>query len=90
MRMQHHLFSLLTQIKYFLQEYKVENRLLKSILHDLETGEFIAGLKVLSLLSKFITWPLWNILETGETKIIAMNEPLITTLENSRKKKMNL
>jgi hypothetical protein len=53
-------FFLHTRIKDFLQEYGVENRQLKSMLHDLEAVAFVAEVKALGLLSKFITCSLWN------------------------------
>ena len=49
------LFFLHSQMKDFLCSYGAGNRLLKSILFDLNTVEFVAGIKALGLLSKFIT-----------------------------------
>lgn len=73
-------------MKEFLENYGAENRLLKSILFDLKTTEFIAGLKALGLLSMFVTFPLWSVLENGNVSIIDMNEKylqLVTFLDDA-------
>jgi len=61
------------QLELFLESYGASNRLLKSILHDLKTPEFVAGVKALALICKFVTCPLWHILEDKYVSIIDMN-----------------
>ncbi|WAR31189.1 hypothetical protein MAR_033731, partial [Mya arenaria] len=58
----------------FLETYGAENRLLKAVLFDLKVPEYIAGVKALGLVSKFITGPLWSILEDKSVTIVDMNE----------------
>lgn len=63
-----------------------DNKLLKSVLHDLSTQEFIAGTKCLGLVSKLLTCPLWKIIEDKEENILDMNakyEELINTMEEA-------
>ncbi|CAG2192717.1 unnamed protein product [Mytilus edulis] len=67
------IYFLNRQLKLFLESYGASNRLLKSILHDLKTPEFIAGVKALGLICTFITCPLWHILEDKSVSIIDMN-----------------
>ena len=58
----------------FLESVSVDNRrLLKSVLFDMKTSFFVAGLKALGLVSKFITSPLWNLLESRAVSITEMN-----------------
>ncbi|CAG2211921.1 unnamed protein product [Mytilus edulis] len=79
-------FFLYSKMKEFLENYGAENRLLKSILFDLKTTKFIAGLKALGLLSMFVTCPLWSVLENGNVSIIDMNEKylqLVTFLDDA-------
>lgn len=61
------------QMLLFLQKYGAENRLLKSVLQDLETPEFIAGSKALGLICYFITSPLWTLIEAKTVNILDMN-----------------
>ena len=72
----------------FLESHGAENRLLKSILFDLRTSEYLAGVKALGLISKFITCPLWSVLEDKNVSIVDMNTKylqLVTFLEDSAK-----
>ena len=73
-------FFLHSQMKNFLESHGSENRLLKSILFDLKSFEFLAGVKALGLISKFITSPLWTVLETKEISIVDMNEKYLELL----------
>ncbi|KAK3107478.1 hypothetical protein FSP39_015416 [Pinctada imbricata] len=43
------------------------------VLFDLNISFFIAGCKALGLICKFITTPLWNLIERKDTKILQMN-----------------
>ena len=79
-------FFLHSQMKNFLESYGSENRLLKSVLFDLKSVEFLAGVKALGLISKIITCPLWKVLENGEISLVDMNEKyleLVTFLEDA-------
>ena len=70
----------------FLEGYIAENRLLKSVLFDIKTNEYLAGCKALGLISKFITCPLWSILEDKNISIVDMNSKylhLVTFLEDA-------
>ena len=76
----------------FLESYGTENRLLKSILSDLKTIEFIAGVKALGLIYLLITCPLWTVLEDPNITITDMNDKylqLVTFLDDSSKNVQN-
>lgn len=57
----------------FLQGYGTENRLLKSVLFDLNTREYLAGVKALGLIDKLVTCPLWSVLEDKNISASDMN-----------------
>ena len=57
----------------YLQQLGATNRLLKAVLNDLQTPEFIAGTKCLGLVSKLLTCPLWNVIENRDIDIVEMN-----------------
>ncbi|WAQ97077.1 hypothetical protein MAR_029767, partial [Mya arenaria] len=70
----------------FLKNVGAENRLLKSILFDLEVHEYVAGLKALGLISKMVTSPLWCILEDRNVSMVDMNAKyleLVTFLQDA-------
>ena len=50
-----------------------DNKLLKAVEADSKVSEFWAGCRALGLVSKFVTGPLWRLLES-KTPILAMNE----------------
>jgi hypothetical protein len=82
------IFFLHSKMAEFLESYGAENRLLKSILFDLKTKEFIAGTKALGLISNLITCPLWTLLENPNISIINMNSKyleLVLFLDDSSK-----
>lgn len=59
----------------FLEKSDIENkRLLKSVLSDFQVPFYVAGLKALGLISKMITTPLWNLLESKDTSIEDMTQ----------------
>lgn len=81
-------FFLHKKIRDFLETTDNRNRLLLSILHDLKTPEFIAGIKALGLLCKLVTSPLWSVLEDITVSILDLNDKylqLATSLENASK-----
>ena len=49
------------------------NALLKAVLEDLKTPEFVAGCKALGLISCLITTPLWRMIEDKTINIVDMN-----------------
>ena len=69
-----HVYFLREKMTEFLQKTSSMNGLLKSVLKDLETPFFIAGCKALGLVSKFITTPLWRVIESKDISISMMNE----------------
>lgn len=81
-------FFLQPVMKDFLEKFGAGNKLLQSVLFDLKTPEFVAGVKALGLLSKLVTCPLWTVLEDKEVSITDMNlkyHQLVTFLEDSSK-----
>jgi len=68
-----YVYFLHSEILEFLKQFNSNNSLLKSILHDVQEPFYIAGCKALGLISKFITTPLWNVLENKDIHICDMN-----------------
>ena len=66
-----HLFFLLQEMVAF-PNHSDNNLLLKCVLHDLTTPEFKAGLKALGLISKFVTTPLWGLIENQQMHVFEM------------------
>jgi hypothetical protein len=57
----------------------------RSILFDIQVPECIAGMKTLGLISKYITCPLWCVLENKSVSITDMNSKyleLVTYIED--------
>lgn len=55
------------------------------MLFDIQVPEFIAGMKTLGLISKYITCPLWYVLENKSVSITDMNSKyleLVTYIED--------
>ncbi|XP_046550545.1 uncharacterized protein LOC124260311 [Haliotis rubra] len=68
------------EIKDFLENtIKDRNRLLQSVLDDVKVAENIAAAKALGLIEKFITSPLWRIIES-KCHILDMNEHYLNLL----------
>ena len=57
------IYFLHEKLKVFLESYGAKNQLLTAVLADLYEPVFRAGCKALGLINKFITGPLWRILE---------------------------
>ena len=57
----------------YLNERRGLNRLLQSVLADLNEPFFVGGLKALGLISKLITTPFWNLVESKELLMMDMN-----------------
>ncbi|XP_060557311.1 uncharacterized protein LOC132717769 [Ruditapes philippinarum] len=73
-------------MKSFFECVGTNNNLQRSILFDLKVPEFIAGTKALSYISKFITCPLWSVLEDKTVSITDMNSKylqVVTFLEDA-------
>ena len=49
------------------------NKLLKSAHSDLQIKSYLCGSRALGLINKFVTWPLWTLLESG-IHILGMNK----------------
>lgn len=68
------LYHLQSAIKeFFASGLSTDNKLLKAVEADSKVSEFWAGCRALGLVSKFVTGPLWRLLES-KTPILAMNE----------------
>ncbi len=65
-------YYLQEHLKAFFESYGTDNPLLKAVAADLAEPTFIAGCKALGLLNKFVTGPLWRVLE-GTGSILDMN-----------------
>ena len=68
------LYFLSDKMTDFLTSYGTSNQLLKAVLHDLTVTEYIAGVKALALVYKFVTCPLWHLLEDKSIYIFDMNQ----------------
>ncbi|XP_060592795.1 uncharacterized protein LOC132747429 [Ruditapes philippinarum] len=66
-------FFLHDKIKLFLEDNQ-SNNLLKSVLYDLNVVEYLAGVKAFGLISRFVTGPLWSLLEDRSVHVFDMNE----------------
>ena len=66
-------FYLKSHLKSFFDNVNDENKLLKAVHHDLEVPAFITGCRALGFINKFITGPLWRLLES-DLHIFRMNE----------------
>ena len=66
------IYFLHEKLKVFLESYSAKNQLLTAVLADLHEPVFRAGCKALGLINKFITGPLWRILESNKS-IVEMN-----------------
>ncbi|XP_060582463.1 uncharacterized protein LOC132738872 [Ruditapes philippinarum] len=60
-------------IKFFEEIHIPSNKLQKAVLMDAKEKILISGCKVLGLISKLVTAPLWRVLESG-THILQMND----------------
>lgn len=65
-------YFLKDQIKSFL-EANQHNPLLKAVLFDINVPEYIAGVKELGLISRFVTGPFWSLLEDRSVHVFDMN-----------------
>ena len=78
-------FFLHEQMTLYLKSVGASNGLQCSILFDIQVPEFIAGMKTLGLISKYITCPLWCVLENKYVSITDMNSKyleLVTYIED--------
>ena len=81
-----HLFFLHKQFIQFLNGREGNNRLLQAVLHDLKVPELVAGCKALGLISKFVSTPLWTLIEDKSIHILDMSEKyqqLVTALNHA-------
>ena len=78
-------FYLHEQMTLYLKSVGTSNGLQRSILFDIQVPEFLAGMKTLGLISKYITCPLWCVLENKSVSITDMNSKyleLVTYIED--------
>ena len=62
------------QLKSFFEWTKEENKLLKAVHYDLEVMSFVAGCRALGLIDKFVTGPLWRVIENKDVSVLGMSE----------------
>ena len=67
------LYFLYNHLKHFFESVKDENKLLKAVHSDLQIKSYLCGCRALSLINKFVTGPLWRLLESG-IHILGMNK----------------
>ena len=75
-------------IEFLTKQIGAPNRLLQAVLADAKEELYYAGCKALGLMNKFITCPLWRILESG-THILGMNDHYTRLLQFLQKSKLN-
>ena len=59
------LYFLYNHLKHFFESVKDENKLLKAVHSDLQIKFYLCGCRALGLINKFVTGPLWRLLESG-------------------------
>ena len=67
------LYYLHDHLQYFFDTVKDDNKLLKAVHSDLQIQSYLCGCKALGLTNKFVTGPLWRLLESG-IHILDLNE----------------
>ena len=67
------LYFLYNHLKHFFESVKDENKLLKAVHSDLQIKSYLCGCRALGLINKFVTGPLWRLLESG-IHILDMNK----------------
>ncbi|WAR27970.1 hypothetical protein MAR_013674, partial [Mya arenaria] len=78
------LFFLHRKIQGFLVSNQTNN-LLKSVLHDIQISEYLAGVKALGLISRLVTGPLWCLIEDKNIHILEINKhylQLVNSVQN--------
>jgi hypothetical protein len=78
-------FYLHEQMTLYLKSVGASNGLQRSILFDIQVPECLAGMKTLGLISKYITCPLWCVLENKSASITDINSKyleLVTYIED--------
>ena len=66
-------YFLYNHLKHFFESVKDENKLLKAVHSDLQIKSYLCGCRALGLINKFVTGPLWRLLESG-IHILDMNK----------------
>ena len=59
-------YFLREELKAFMNEVKSDNQLMKAVHADLNVQQFLAGARALGMIDKFVTTPLWKVLEMSE------------------------
>ena len=66
-------YFLYPHLLQFFERVKDDNKLMKAVYEDLKVNEYRTGVKVLGLLDKIVTGPLWKLLNVKE-HVTDMNE----------------
>ena len=66
-------YYLYNHLKQFFESVKDEDKLLKAVHSDLQIKSYLCGCRALGLINKFVTGPLWRLLEFG-IHILDMNK----------------
>ena len=67
------LYYLHDHLQHFFDIVKDDNQLLKAVHSDLQIQSYLCGCRALGLINKFVTGPLWRLLESG-THILDLNK----------------
>ena len=59
-------FYLTNDLKEFFNDIKEDNMLIKAVYHDLQVPHYLAACRALGLIDRFVTKPLWTLLEKKE------------------------
>ena len=59
------LYYLHDHLQHFFDIVKDDNKLLKAVHSDLQIQSYLCGCRALGLINKFVTGPLWRLLESG-------------------------
>ena len=71
--------SLLVE-QFFVDVWQTPNQLLKAVLQDLRIPEHLAGCRALGLVNKYVTGPLWRVLESKYITVLDMNSRFKTLM----------
>ena len=66
--------------QFFVDVWQTPNQLLKAVLQDLRIPEHLAGCRALGLVNKYVTGPLWRVLESKHITILDMNSRFKTLM----------
>ena len=58
-------YYLYDHLLHFFDVVKEDNKLLKAVHSDLQIQSYLCGCRALGLINKFVTRPMWRLLESG-------------------------